>query len=224
MIVTDRYQLLRFDPWAQRFQREASDDLPSPPLPITSIDIGAAVWVGEQRSEAALFGRRFATRNAFAQDLGLIGLVHPTSPRWPLHLAPGQGAGSRDQGLAELVPREISDTAGADFVLSLANASVWVTDAKYADFSLQITLESGPAPALALNSTTLRCAWPEPTSQRPVTLLAKRQASRLFLGVSGGKLEPQVDCDIPSTRAALGFVVEAGPSQLSQLRISRSPR
>lgn len=208
---------LRFDPWDQRFTTVAP--LEQPPeldLPMTQLDTGAAVWVTDAISDSALVGRRFSTRNVFAQDLELITLVSSTNARWPLHLAPGHGAD--ENRYARLVPRE--DGPGSTFVLEVSGgASVWLTDARFADFSLEVTLDRGEAVELLVDRPGGACRWPE-AGPRPTTLRAERSATRLTL-VAGGA---EAVCDVPTTRVLLGLGAPSEPVQLSRLTVRRDAR
>ncbi len=210
-------QLLRFDPWAQAFGAVAS--LEHPPeldLPLAQLDTGAALWVSDAIRDATLVGQRFSTRNVFAQDLELITLVSATNARWPLHLAPGHG-GDGDR-YARLVPRE--DGPGNDFVLEVSGgASVWLTDARFADFTLEVTLDRGETVALLLDRAGSTCRWPEAGSL-PTRLRAERIATRLTLSAG----EEEVSCDLPSTRVALGLHAPGALVQLSRLTVRRTAR
>lgn len=208
---------LRFDPWGQTFTTVAP--LEHPPdldLPLVQVDAGALVWVTDAISEATLVGQRFSTRNVFAQDLELITLVSSTNARWPLHLAPGHGAGA--DRYARLVPRE--EGAGNDFVLEVSGgASVWLTDARFADFSLEVTLDRGDSVELLVDQSRNACSWPE-AGPRPTTLRAERTATRLAL-IAG---DTEAECDVPATRVALGLRAPDAPVQLSRLTVRRDAR
>jgi len=216
----DSHELLRFDPWAQRFEVIGRlEHAPRANLPQLNLDAGAAVWVTDDGPTASLFGRRYSTRHALAQDLELISLVSSTNALWPLHLAPGQGAADPSAPGARLVPR--NPGGGGDFVLELGDgASVWVTDTRYADFDLNVTLESGPPPQLLLDAPHQACAWPADSERKPRVLQATRRGSCLELE-SGSE---RARCNLGTGRIALGF--RAGPeaTRLSALRVWRSAR
>jgi hypothetical protein len=209
--------LLRFDPWDQVFR--AVTPIAHPPeldLPVTGLDAGAAVWVTDAIPDASLVGQRFSTRNEFAQDLELITLVSSTNSRWPLHLAPGQGGEPGGARYARLVPGEAG--AGSAYVLEVAGgAAVWLTDARFADFSFQVTLDQGKPPDLLIDSTAGECHWPAPGSERPQLLTARRTGTRLELTAEA----EASTCELPSTRVAIGLRAGDAPVRLSRLSIHR---
>jgi len=210
------HELLRFDPWAQGFF--SVTPLEHPPeldRPLAQLDAGAAVWVSDAIDDAALLGQRFSTRNVFAQDLELITLVSSTNAHWPLHLAPGHAV--QGDRYARLVPR--ASGPGSDFVLEVSGgAEVWLTDARFADFRLEVALDAGDAPELLIDSADHRCRWPEAGAERPATLRAERRENSVVL--SAGDLETV--CDVPTTRLALGLRAKSDPVQLSRLTVHRS--
>jgi hypothetical protein len=211
----------RFDPWAQAFvNAPALDRPPQPGLPLQSLDAGVAVWVSEAEGSAILAGQRSSTRGRFAQDLELISQVSPTNALWPLHLAPGQGGGRSKNTRAQLVPRPLSD--GANFALELVGpASVWVTDARYEDFRLEVTLLEGSPPELWLNAGNSTCQWPDSEPTPPMRLWATRRGQQLVLGNEADTLTGTCAISV-SGRVEVGLGVTRGTTQLGQLRIRRT--
>lgn len=207
--------LERFDPWKQAFY--GAGRLARPPeldRPLESLDPGALVWVSEDANAATLVGRRFSTRDEFAQDLELISQVSGTNARWPLHLAPGQAA--HDSTYARLVPRV--EGSAQDFVLEMSGrASVWITDARFLDFWFEVTLDAGAPPVLLVDTPANRCRFANPPSKRPLTLRAQRRGSELTLEAEGSK----TSCELPLTRVALGLRAHDDPTQLSKLSVRR---
>lgn len=206
--------LLRFDPWDQVFRAVTPiDHPPALELPLTGLDTGAAVWVTDAIADAALVGQRFSTRSEFAQDLELITLVSSTNSRWPLHLAPGQGAEPEGARYARMVPGD-----GNAYVLEVAGgAAVWLTDARFADFSFQVTLDQGEAPDLLVDSLVRACHWPAPSPERPQLLTANRTGTRLELRAG----TEERTCEVPSTRVALGLRAPEAAVRLSRLSVRR---
>lgn len=216
-------QLWRFDPWAQRFVPAARlANAPHPELPLSMLDPGAAAWVAERDGEAVLMGRRFSVRHELARDLGLITLVSSTSALWPLHLAPGQGSPTGATARAQLVPRSASEELGSDFVLELRqSASVWVTDARYGDFDVELTWEAGELPALLVGTPERKCSWSSSGSKPPDHLVARRRSTRITL-VLGDR---EVTCDAGTEqRIALGLLGGSDFTHLSRLDIRRQAR
>jgi hypothetical protein len=160
--------LLRFNPWRGEFEAvpNAPAHLPSAHT-WTALDPGAFVWISELGERAEVFGYRFDTRSAFAQDIGLGVQTQQDDPLWPLHLAPDR-------------PSHESSVS-YDGNLRLDAGSIWVTDATFADFEAEITLESGEPPALRLGSQLIdapECAWPDGKSSK---LEVERRAGTLTL-------------------------------------------
>ncbi len=218
------YRLMRFDPWAERFDTASELELPpDPDLPIAGLDVGAAVWVSEEAGAASLVGRRFSTRHAFAQDLELITLVSATNALWPLHLAPGRARQGDSGPNAELAPS--SSGSSSKFSLHLSEgATVWITDARYADFALEVTLESGSLPELLVDDPGHRCAWRGKMPDEPQTLRAARSGTLVVLSQyaeDGNVIGEPEECEVALGRVALGLGVSKGKSELSRLNVRR---
>ena len=219
----DVQRLWRFDPWAQSFVPAANlEAAPQPDLPVSALDAGAAVWVSERDGQALLMGRRFSLRNEFAQDLELITLVNSTSALWPLHLAPGQGSPVGATPRARLVPRDAREGLANDFVLELRQgADVWVTDARYGDFEVELTWEQGDLPRLLVDVGGRECSWPSAGAKPPGLLVARRSGHLIML--SRGEAEAVCDRQLEQ-RVALGLKGGDDFTHLSKLNIRRTLR
>jgi hypothetical protein len=168
-----------------------------PTTALLSADPGLGIWLG---SDAHVWGLRFDTRNAYATD-------PPTAP--PLLL----------DGTAETAPDRLLPSSDIQFTpeegLRLSNgASVFITDATYADAEIDFTAAEGPFRLILRDNDTglefevgregscFTDELPMDTSMRVV-----RQGATLSAGVVG--TSPFTSCVIPAwletARIAVGF-------------------
>jgi hypothetical protein len=192
-------QLYRFNPWRARFEAsdifiELGNAVEPPP---TVLDPGAFTWLEERAGQVALWGLRFSTRNRYSTDLGLIALTAPEDAEWPLHLSPGAPPGDTTTQLETVdlngVPRR---------VLALRGGSVWVTDTRYQNFALSITLEGGASPALLLGASAETYTWPtRDHSSLRQELSATREGSLLTLSCG----DESRSYDVSEEPVSIGF-------------------
>jgi hypothetical protein len=214
-------RVLRFNPWerSNRPFRDAALELDGP-LPgagakPVAIDGGAFVWLGQDGEGVKLFGLRHDVRGAYARDVALL-TPDPEDPLQPLHIAPDWRSGP--------------DTLVYDGKLRLGGdgsaptqrvASVFVTDALYADFDLTLGLEAGPPPLVLLGNVELggpACAWPEPGSAPEELRVLRRERAVLLL--RGGV---QSTCEVAAERSPIGLKQGgAEPTVVASLTIRRA--
>jgi len=215
-------RVLRFNPWersSQPFQPSSLD--PTVPLPDATspgpiaLDAGAFAWLAKADDQINLFGLRHGVRGAYARDVALL-TPDPEDPLRPLHLAPDWRLGP--------------DTLAYDGKLRLGGdgsaptqrlASVFVTDALYADFDLTVDVEAGPPPLVLVGDAELGgpgCAWPEPGAA-PEQLRVLRRGRNVLL-LRGGSQRP---CEVADRRLPIGLK-QGGvePSVVTGLTIRRA--
>jgi hypothetical protein len=100
------------------------------------------------------------------------------------------------------------------------SADVWITDTRYADFNLELTVEQGPPPLLLLGDQAFgagACAWPKPAPSNGVYRVERvGQELRLF-----GNTAPKV-CSLRSSgRLAIGLRGRAAESRIARLAVTR---
>lgn len=192
----------RFDAWTGLFdvpleQPAGGPDADlSPPL---AVEPGLFLWLERATGPARLVGFRHDVRGRYARDIA------------PLLLADRQHVGPSRAPLG-------LDASGIEYGtgglgLSRPDALAWITDATYADVTVNVALTSGQAPALLLGSAT--CRWPDGDANE---LRAVRRGTRAVLSRGGD----EAICAVPSGRVAVGLGgPESGASRVRSLTVRR---
>ena len=199
----------RFDPWTGRFEEPAERpeqgpdaDLPAP----LGVDTGAFVWL-ERGLVGALRGFRHGVRGSFARDLA------------PLLFA------SRDQVVPGHFPGIFSDSgieySAAGLGLAGADAGAFVADTDYADVDLELTLTSGPPPAVLMGQTRVggsECPWPSVEVADPGEVLTlRRRGSMAVLERKGASRS----CAVEDGRVTLGLAAADSATFVRSFEIRR---
>lgn len=232
-IIADGH-LGRFDPWLARFvpvdggRPAAGARVLGEPVAVRP---GLFVWLEATAAGSELLGFYHSQRGPFAQDIAplLVGSAQGVVP----HLPPTSGEGA--------VRLRYSAATGLE--LAGAAAVVSVADTDYADFTLELSLSSGPAPLLQLVAANgapadaafggLDCPWPEADAEAAgearagARLRVERSLDRVRLErlVNGVPVEPRAEpCDrsLPE-RVGIQLVgTPAGTTTLARIEIRRS--
>jgi hypothetical protein len=206
--------LFRFNPWRARFEETAlRGDAPPPNGAALALDAGAFVWLSAG-AEPRLTGVRTGTRDQYARDVALLTLTAPSDSGWPLHLCPGAA-------------RTTKPFSGS---LELLETPVWLTDATFADFDVELTFEGAPPVIWLLTAPTggqpqlafgaADTPWPEAIDDTPgETVRFERRGSRVILERGGTRAEYAA----PSGRVSVGWAREreADSSLITQLAVLR---
>ncbi len=228
-------QLGHFDPWLARF--EVLDAA------------GAGARVGVVGEPVALGPGSFAWLRADATGMQAVGFYHSqrsafTEDVAPLLLGSAQGiVPHRPPAASETGDATLRYSAARGLELSGSAAVVSVADTDYADFTLELSLASGPPPLLELFGTGvhadarasfggLECPWPDfelPDGSNPATLVrlrVQRAAGlvRLELSSNGKGNSQRAPCQrsLPE-RVGLRLVgTPGGTSQLTRIFVRRS--
>lgn len=181
-------RLARFDPWTARF-RAVEPSSPGPKGAAIAIDGGSFAWFEARDGSVELLGLYHSQRGAYAQDVAplLVGSGLGIVPHRP----------PTTEGEPDLTLRYATSTG---LELQGSAAVVSIADADYADFTLELTLESGPPPLLKLGELGagddtgtafggFECPWPESTPAQTgrgsnVLLSVRRANNELSLGVA----------------------------------------
>jgi hypothetical protein len=150
-----------------------------------------------------LFGLRHGTRNRFTPD---------TTPFL---------LGGADRLLPEPLGERGPELAGTGLVLSSPEQVVWITDTRYADFSVEIQWQDGRPPTLSLGGVRIgdeRCPWPR--VEPPNTLRVERRGEALRL--SGEQHSNTCSAPLPE-RVAIGIRgPESGTSEVQSVVVHRN--
>jgi hypothetical protein len=226
LVAGDR--VFRFDPWQARFEpllasppelparTPAVEDAAPWPPPVT-LDGGVFVWLHGTPPGTSLLGFRHSIRSVYAQDLELLGNTDPVDSLRPLHLVPDRAPSAEGDPVAVRFER---DALGRP-LLRLGFAHVVVPDARYLDFDMELELEAGPLPIIALGADEVggaECPWPDVEPELPAVMRVTRTGRRVEL-VSG---EQRAACPVGDHRTTLalrggGFE----PSLLRRIEVTR---
>jgi len=207
-------ELQRFNPWQGRFEPVLSElalgaarDQPR----FVSTGLDAFVWLGKDAQGVALTGARLATRSAFSTDIPLVTPRDPDDAARPAHLVPDH-APSRELEY-EGGPGALVFEASAP---GAAKTCVWISDARFAEFSAEISYSSAAAPGLRLGTTD--CLLP--TGGDGGRILLERSGIRASLTVGNARGE----CMVSDARVALGVCAsELGQARVTRISVKRGP-
>ncbi|MCA9632523.1 MAG: hypothetical protein KC766_32945 [Myxococcales bacterium] len=212
----------RFFPWESRFV--ANPDPPSalPPQAALAVDPGAFVWAEAGR----VLGVRSDVRQALARDIGPQLLTQPTLETGVVPTSPP----NLDDPEAPL-----SFTAAGLGLRSFG--SVWISDASFAGFDLEITRAAGAPPRVFLQGVSHRCtadacggsrllgagdcAWPSVATESRV-LKVVRQGAQIRLTAS----DEETLCELSGLgdRVRIGIAAAGdGVTTLRSLEVVRAP-
>jgi hypothetical protein len=207
-------RLFRFNPWRARFEEaDLSGDAQPAAGAALSLDPGAFVWLSAG-GEPRLQGVRTGTRDRYARDVALLTLTAPNDSGWPLHLCPGAARTG------------VEPFSGS---LELTGTPVWLTDADFADFDVELVFD-GATPVVWLSASASgesehafgapETPWPEPsTGENERTLRLERRGARVALERGGARVEYTA----PSGRVSVGWARALGgdSSHITQLAVAR---
>ncbi|HTM46018.1 MAG TPA: hypothetical protein VL137_13750 [Polyangiaceae bacterium] len=199
--------LWRFNPWSGQFTPSSIDlgvmqgsELHAA-LPI---DAGLFSWLELGVDTSQLLALRHDTRNLYSADVTPFLLTDSS------RLAPSAWASAE----------EYARYADDQRLELLGNAAVWITDTRYADFNLQLTVEQGPPPLLLLGDQAFgagSCAWPQPAPRNGVYRVERvGEELRLFSNTV------QRVCSLTgSERLAIGLRGRTSQSRIARLTVAR---
>jgi hypothetical protein len=226
-LVAGNDQLLRFDPWHARFEPSGLG-LGSSQTAASFIAMGSDsfAWLADDGQGLVLRGLRLGTRSAFSNDVPLVTLRDSNDPSRPAHLTPDRPP-SAELSYEEAGPGAL---AFASSPSGAGNPCVWISDARYADFSAEIAFSSGFSPSLRLGNSEFVApgasnageACPLPALIDPVEggrLQVNRVGNHVALTIAGAHSE----CLVASERLALGVCAsELGPVRVTRVSVKRN--
>ncbi len=202
---------LRWDPWQERFDVLADSQLdpagPPAGAPTASPDPGLLLWLD---SDASVTGRRFSIRNAFATDTTTLLAQAGTDLLSP----------DRAPSLAGMVFDSASGLALP------VGASVFVSDARFLDVTVDVDAPADGAPHVVLRSDDGRevevggVTCPTPAVALPAKLHVERRGATVTYrwGDTAGACPAG---PAQGVRVAVGL--RGGPARAKNLRVSRGP-
>ncbi len=229
-------RLGQFDPWQARFNVVEGDSFGSAGVILSepvALGPGLFVWLQSDAEAVEVAGLYHSQRGPFTQDVAplLVGSGRGIVP----HLPPTAN------GVAADVTLEYSVATGLRLAGSAAVASIADTD--YADFTLELSLASGPPPLLKLvaggsavdasaSFGGLECPWPELAAPAgdglagPIRLRVQRAADRVWLELASDPepLAPPEPCQrsLPERVSVQLVGTPAGTTQITRVEIRRS--
>jgi len=226
-LVAGNDQLLRFDPWHARFEPSGLG-LGSSQTAASFIAMGSDsfAWLADDGQGLVLRGLRLGTRSAFSNDVPLVTLRDSNDPSRPAHLTPDRPP-TTELSYEEAGPGAL---AFASSPSGAGNPCVWISDARYADFSAEIAFSSGFSPSLRLGNSEFVApgasnageACPLPALIDPVEggrLQVNRVGNHVALTIAGAHSE----CLVASERLALGVCAsELGPVRVTRVSVKRN--
>jgi len=192
--------------------------------PFVSTGPDAFGWLEQDALGPVVLGARFGTRSTFVSDVALVTLRDAENGQRPAHLVPDHaptGDVSYDSAHGVLQFAQLADAAG--------RPCVWVTDAKYGNFSATIAFSSTVPPTLKLGQTDLleanadqalsTCRLPPLDTSAGGSLRLVRSSTRLNIELG----TQSVSCDVPSERLPLGVCgSQLGAVALTRLEVTRT--
>ena len=200
-------ELQRFNPWQARFEPVRTEIAlgaarAAPRFVSTGLD--AFTWLSQDPQGVVLSGARLATRSAFSTDIPLVTPRDPDDAARPAHLVPDH-APSADFAY-EGGPGALVFAVGAP---AAAKPCVWIGDARFGEFSAEISYSSAAAPGLRVG--TANCA--PPMAGEGGRILLERRGINASLTVGDARAQ----CTVSEGRIALGVCA----SELGQVRVTR---
>jgi hypothetical protein len=151
-LIAEDSELFRFDPWHATFD---ATTIPlglngaQSPARFQAMGTDSFAWLTQDDSGIVLQGLRLGTRSAFSNDVPLVTLRDENDPSRPAHLVPDRAPSAQlsyeDAGSGALV---FAQSAPDE-----AKPCVWISDARYSDFTAEISFSSGESPSLRLGGT-----------------------------------------------------------------------
>ena len=226
-LVTGDNQLFRFDPWHARFD-PSGGGLGSSRTAARFVAMGSDsfAWLADDDQGLALRGLRLGTRSEFSNDVPLVILRDPDDPSRPAHLTP-------DRPPSDDLSYEPGGPGALAFAPSASDAGkrcVWISDARYADFSAEIAFSSSFSPSLRLGNSEFVapgaanagsvCSLPTlAEGGAGGRLLVDRVGAHVTLSIAGARSE----CWIASERVTVGVCAsELGPVRVTRVSVKRS--
>jgi hypothetical protein len=228
-------RLGRFDPWRGSFSVTDVAGSGGQRLIVgdpRAVGPGLFVWLEADADAVTLVGFYHSQRGSFTQDVAplLLGSGDNVAP----HRPPTSGADEQ-----EIILR-YTPSAGLELLGAAAVASVADTD--YADFTLELSLASGPPPLLRLVAPGsaaddaasfggLQCPWPDlnpaESAAEPLRLRAERVGDSVRLQLSSEVAQPDVPppaCqrDLPERVAVQLVGTRAGTTRITRIDLRRS--
>lgn len=226
-LVAGDDELFRFDPWNGRFEPSGLGlglGASRAAARFASMGSDSFAWLADDAQGSILRGIRLGTRSAFSNDVPLVVQRDPDDPSRPAHLTPDRPP-SKDLSY--------EDGAGAlAFAPNLGgqrNPCVWISDARYADFSAEIAFSSDFSPSLRLGdaefvapgASNAGSACPLPARAEGTAggrLLLERVGPHVVLTLASARSE----CSIESERLAVAVCAsELGPVRVTRISILR---
>jgi len=150
-LIAEDSELFRFDPWHGKFDSTPiALGLSGAPGAARFLSMGSDsfAWLTEDESGSVLRGLRLGTRSAFSNDVPLVTLRDPNDPSRPAHLVPDR-APSAELSYEEAGPGALAFAQSAP---GAVKPCVWLSDARFSDFSAELTFSSSESPSLRLGS------------------------------------------------------------------------
>jgi hypothetical protein len=151
-LIAEDSELYRFDPWHGTFDATTiALGLNGAQSPARFQEMGtdSFAWLTQDDRGLVLEGLRLGTRSAFSNDVPLVTLRAENDPSRPAHLVPDRAPSAElsyeDAGAGALV---FAQSMSGD-----VKSCVWISDARYADFTAEISFSSGASPSLRLGDT-----------------------------------------------------------------------
>ena len=220
--------LYRFDPWSGSFARSASDLglAASTTQPrFAAIGLDSFAWLMRDAQGVVLRGARLGTRSAFATDIPLVTPRDSDDASHPAHLVPDH-APSADLTYDDQGPGALEFAAGLS---GARKPCVWISDARFADFSAEVDFSSAVTPNLRVGATefslpiandaTATCrASALPKADKGGCILLERVGNHASLTLGSAHSEHTIGAE------RLGFGVcgsELGPTRVTLVSVKR---
>jgi hypothetical protein len=225
-LIAANAELFRFDPWHGQFdplETGLSVDGTLARARFVAMGLDSFAWITEGAQGVTLRGMRVGTRSAFSNDVELVTARDPDDPTRPAHLVPDR---------APSVDISYEGGPGAlTFATSAAGVSkpcVWLSDARFADFSAEFAFSSNTSPSLRLGSTQFvdpavqadgSCSLPAFSGGAlGGRLLLERIGNQAALTIGNAHSE----CSIGSERLAVGVCAsELGAVRVTRVKVKR---
>ena len=227
-LVTENDELFRFDPWHAEFQATGIRLEPSgtqTPARFVAMGSDSFAWLTDDARGVVLQGMRLGTRSTFSNDVPLVSLRDANDPSRPAHLVP-------DRPPSTELSYEGGGPGALVFAASAGGASkpcVWISDARFADFSAEIAFTSDVTPSLRVGNRELvdprasnaqsACALPAASSGGDVgRVLLERAGNHLALTIGSERSE----CSLEDGRVPLAVCAsELGPVRVTRVAVKR---
>jgi hypothetical protein len=215
-------ELFRFDPWHAEFEPSGLGIGSFRTAPrFVAMGTDSFAWLADDGQGSALRGIRLGTRSAFSNDVPLVISRDAEDPSRPAHLSP-------DRAPSDELSYEGNGAGALVFAPAAVNKPcVWISDARYADFSAEIAFSSAFGPSLRLGSSEFdapgvsdaACALPAlAEGSAGGRVLIERVGPRVAFSLAGARSE----CSVGIERLALGVCAsELGPVRVTRMSVKR---